>query len=180
MKSPYFISVSTQFINHFDLTTTLSNSNINKSIHTMLMELSMKKKVMFTLPQPIIDGIEKRVLLNSSLTQRVTYSDVVTMYLEYGFMEMKTELNERNQMENPPPMYEIPKKVPNTIPKTYNIPIQTYDNLNFYSNKLGVKKSHLVTVCCKMFERDEDKRLSNQIKELMDSVDESYNSELED
>ena len=144
----------------------------------MLMELSMKKKVMFTLPQPIIDGIEKRVLLNSSPSKKVTYSDVVTMYLEYGFTEMKNELDERNQIKNTPPIYEIPKKVPNTIPKTYNIPIHTYENLNFYSNELGVKKSHLVTVCCKMFERDENERLSNQIKELMDSFDESYHSDV--
>jgi hypothetical protein len=39
---------------------------------------------------------------------------------------------------------KIPKKYFNTIPKTYTLPIEVVDRLNYYSNVLGVKKSHLV------------------------------------
>lgn len=107
-------------------------------------------KVTYTLPKKIIERIHLRLLLEMTYNPKITYSQIITNYLEKGFEIMEEELIENN----PNSIYEMSKKFPNTIPKTYTIPIRVNKLLDHYSKKLGVKKSHLVVVSCKFFERE--------------------------
>lgn len=129
----------------------------------------MKKKVTFTLPKYTIKDIKKRVFKIRQLSNKVTYSDVVTMYLEYSFKDMEDELIERNNMDNPPSLYSISKKLHFTIPKTYVIPMEVSEKLNYYSMRLGLKKSHLIILSCKIFEKENEDKINQKILELLDT-----------
>ena len=89
---------------------------------------------------------------------------------------MEDELVELMSAENPPSMYAISKKFHNTIAKTYSIPMEVYEKFEYYSMILGIKKSHLASACCLLYEREDHEKLSQEIHDLMWG-DESCNLE---
>jgi len=56
----------------------------------------------------------------------------------FGVFESELVEYGKNHFEN------TPKKYPNTIPITITLPFEVVERLDYYSDKLGVKKSHLV------------------------------------
>jgi len=64
------------------------------------------------------------------------------------------------------------------VPKTFTLPIGVVEILNWFSDMLSVKRSHLVSALIVDFEsemkRKEDEKISQQIDALMKIVDESY------
>jgi predicted DNA-binding protein len=90
-------------------------------------------RVTYTLPKEIIPH-----LLVLSVVLEKSLSKIIRLSLEEGFeiMEESLRLNED--------LSSIPKKRRNTITKTFTIPIEVSERLSYYSEKLGLKKSHLV------------------------------------
>lgn len=66
-----------------------------------------------------------------------------------------------------------------TVPKTFTLPNEVVEVINWFSDMMSVKRSHLVSALIVDFERElkkkEDERLSQQIDELMKLMDETYN-----
>ena len=136
----------------------------------------MKKKVTFTLSKDISKTINERVFLNSTPWKKLTCSDVVAIYLENSFKYMEEELQELRSVENPPSIYgKTSKKKSNTFARTFSIPMQTYERLYYYSTMLGIKKSHLITVCCEIYEMEEFDKLSQEIHDLVWGDESSVN-----
>ena len=65
---------------------------------------------------------------------------------------------------------KLPKKIINTIPKTYTLPIDVENTLTWFSNKLLIKKSHLVKCCIKNYELMEKEKEQQKISEQMKKI----------
>jgi len=126
------------------------------------------KKVTYTLGQRVINIIERRSYLSD-----ISQSQWLSNCIQLGFQMMVDDYKDNNEQ----PLVGSKKKRLNTIPKTFNLPMDVITTLNWFSEKLGMKKSHLVIGCVLNFERAESEKLSQQIKELMDSASE-YESNL--
>ena len=96
------------------------------------------KKVTFTL----MDMDIKRVI---DLVNRleITKSSIIKDCLlkSFGWFEEELMDNDGKPLSE---TYSYPKKYPNTKPITVTLPFEVVDRLDYYSKKLGVKKSHLV------------------------------------
>ena len=119
------------------------------------------KKVTYTLQKEIIDIIEKK-----SHLEKIPQSKLLSIYIQSGY-EMLLEECDENDSES---ISEFPKKIFNTIPKTYTLPIDVENTLTWFSNKLLIKKSHLVKCCIKNYEfmekEKEEQRISEQRKRM--------------
>ncbi len=71
---------------------------------------------------------------------------------------------------NKQPLVGAKRKRHHTTPKTFTLPIDVINTLSWFSEKLGMKKSHLVVGSVLNFERAESEKLSNQIQQLMQSA----------
>ena len=122
------------------------------------------KKVTYTLQKEIIDIIEKK-----SHLEKIPQSKLLSIYIQSGY-EMMLEECDENDSES---ISEFPKKIFNTIPKTYTLPIDVENTLTWFSNKLLIKKSHLVKCCIKNYEfmekEKEEQRISEQRKRMQHS-----------
>lgn len=122
------------------------------------------KKVTYTLQKEIIDIIEKR-----SRLKKLPQSKLLSIYIQSGY-EMLLEECDENDSES---ISKLPKKIFNTIPKTYTLPIDVENTLTWFSNKLLIKKSHLVKCCIKNYElmekEKEQQRISEQRKRMQQS-----------
>ena len=127
------------------------------------------KKVTYTLQKEIIDIIEKR-----SCLEKIPQSKLLSTYVQSGYEMLLEECDENNSGL----ISEFPKKIFNTIPKTFTLPIDVENTLTWFSNKLLIKKSHLVKACVKNYERmekeKEEQKISNQIDELLVLMGQSY------
>ena len=122
------------------------------------------KKVTYTLQKEIIDIIEKK-----SHLEKIPQSKLLSIYIQSGYEMLLEECNENNNES----ISEFPKKIFNTIPKTYTLPIDVENTLTWFSNKLLIKKSHLVKCCIKNYEfmekEKEQQRISEQRKRMQQS-----------
>lgn len=122
------------------------------------------KKVTYTLQKEIIDIIEKKSHLG-----KIPQSKLLSIYIQSGY-EMLLEECDENDSES---ISEFPKKIFNTIPKTFTLPIDVENTLTWFSNKLLIKKSHLVKCCIKNYEfmekEKEQQRISEQRKKMQQS-----------
>lgn len=122
------------------------------------------KKVTYTLQKEIIDIIEKK-----SHLEKIPQSKLLSIYIQSGY-EMLLEECDENDSES---ISEFPKKIFNTIPKTFTLPIDVENTLTWFSNKLLIKKSHLVKCCIKNYEfmekEKEQQRISEQRKRMQQS-----------
>jgi hypothetical protein len=127
------------------------------------------KKVTYTLEKGIIDFIE-----NKSIRLGISKSKLISFYIQSGYDLLVDEYYE-NECK---PLIGVRKKRDNTIPKTFTLPIDVENTLSWFSEKLGLKKSHLVLGCIVDYEidskRKEDDKISHIIGDLMKIVDESY------
>ncbi len=123
------------------------------------------KKVTYTLDQRIINIIERRAYL-SDIPQSRWLSDCIQL----GFQMMVDDYNDNDKQ----PLVGAKRKRPNTIAKTFTLPMDVITTLNWFSEKLGMKKSHLIIGCVLNYEGAESEKLSQQIKKLMDSFEDNY------
>ncbi|GEM_PF-1362907 len=121
------------------------------------------KKVTYTLDQRIINIIERRSYLTDHSQSRW-----LSNCIQLGFQMMVDDYNDNNEQ----PLVGSKKKRLNTVPKTFTLPTDVITTLNWFSEKLGMKKSHLVIGCVLNYEKMESEKLSQQIDELMDSAEE--------
>lgn len=125
------------------------------------------KKVTYTLEKEIINIVEKR-----SALEKIPQSKLLSIYVQSGF-EMLMEECDENDSES---ISEFPKKIFNTIPKTYTLPIDVEKILSWFSNKLLIKKSHLVKICIQNYElmekEKQEQKISKQFDELMEKENE--------
>ena len=100
------------------------------------------KKVTYRLSENQLLNIDIILLMNSVELNgaRTTKSSIIKDCLLQSF-----ELFEKELMDNGgKPFEKIPKKFSDSIPLTITLPFDVVDKLEYYSTKLGVKKSHLV------------------------------------
>ena len=122
------------------------------------------KKVTYTLEKEIIDIIEKK-----SHLEKIPLSKLLSIYIQSGY-EMLLEECDGNNREL---ISKLPKKISNTTPKTFTLPIDVENTLTWFSNKLLIKKSHLVKCCIKNYEfmekEKEQQSISEQRKRMQQS-----------
>ena len=122
------------------------------------------KKVTYTLQKEIIDIIEKK-----SHLEKIPQSKLLSTYVQSGYEMLLEECDENNSGL----ISEFPKKIFNTIPKTFTLPIDVENTLTWFSNKLLIKKSHLVKACVKNYERMEKEKEEQKISEYIIKIKES-------
>lgn len=122
------------------------------------------KKVTYTLEKSIVDVIYKR-----SLFENIPQSQYVSFCIQKGYSLMVDEYSESGGK----PIKSITKRF-GTIPKTFTLPNEVVEVVNWFSDKMSVKRSHLVSALIVDFEREmqreEDEKLSQQIDDLMNMV----------
>lgn len=106
-----------------------------------------RKKVCYTLEQKAIDKIDqlsglKKRAKSKYLSDCIKYS-CKKMMKEYCDMGSDNDVNNEKKSFN----YDIKNRTSGTIPKTFILPINVIEDLNWFSEKLGMKKSHLVFCC---------------------------------
>ena len=122
------------------------------------------KKVTYTLQKEIIDIIEKK-----SRLKKLPQSKLLSIYIQSGY-EMLLEECDENDIES---ISKLSKKIFNTIPKTYTLPIDVENTLTWFSNKLLIKKSHLVKCCIKNYERMEKEKQQQELSEFVSKIEQS-------
>ena len=122
------------------------------------------KKVTYTLQKEIIDIIEKK-----SHLEKIPQSKLLSIYIQSGYEMLLEECDENDRKL----ISKLPKKIFNTTPKTFTLPIDVENTLTWFSNKLLIKKSHLVKCCIKNYEfmekEKEQQRISEQRKRMQQS-----------
>ena len=119
------------------------------------------KKVTYTLDRRVINIIERRAFL-SDFSQSRWLSNCIQL----GFEIMVDDYYDNDKQ----PLVGAKHKRRYTTPKTFTLPIDVINTLSWFSEKLGMKKSHLVVGSVFNFERAESEKLSQQITELMASA----------
>lgn len=127
-------------------------------------------RVTYTLKEVDVD-----IINHYSQLYNLPKSKFVSNCIEYGFGFMEEELEEFKNNDDES-LYKRGRKFFDTTPKTFTLPKDVIDRLNYYSKELKVKKSHLVGVSIYLMyekiEEDENQKhqkdLDNQIEELMD------------
>lgn len=118
-----------------------------------------RKKVCYTLDKKVINLIDKK-----SALKKKTKSQYLADCIEYGYSMMMGEYKKNGRK----PFTHFDKKRSSTIPKTYILPLSVIKTLDFFSKKLGVKKSHLVVGC--VMNLEDRTRESNNIDDFMDFI----------
>ena len=116
------------------------------------------KKVAYTLSPDVINLIDQKSALEKKSTSKCL-ADCINR--GYGTM-----LEDYYDNDEKPYNYTTGKRRKNTIRKTFSLPIDIVDELNWFSEKLGMKKSHLVVRCVLNYERP--KSNLDQIDKIMD------------
>ena len=100
------------------------------------------KKVCYRLSENQLLEIDIVMLMKSVEPNRVrtTKSSIIKNCLLASFGLFEKELVESAGKQ----LSGVPKKLSNSIPITITLPFEVVDKLDYYSSKLGVKKSHLV------------------------------------
>ena len=103
------------------------------------------KKVAYTLDQKVIDIINEL-----SFVEKKSTSKVLADCIKRGYGTMLEDYYDNDEK---PYNYTTGKRRKNTIAKTFNLPIDIVDELDWFSKKLGMKKSHLIIFCVLNYER---------------------------
>jgi hypothetical protein len=116
------------------------------------------KKVAYTLSPEVLDLIAE----NSALEKK-TKSKYLAICIKRAYGTMLEDYYENDKK---PYNYTTGKRRKNTIRKTFTLPINIVNDLDFFSKKLGIKKSHLILFCVLNFERP--KNTLDQIDKIME------------
>ncbi|MCN4144008.1 MAG: hypothetical protein LC437_02720 [Thiohalomonas sp.] len=125
------------------------------------------KKVTYTLDQRVINIIERKSYLTD-----LSQSRWLSNSIQLGFEMMVDDYYDNDKK----PLVGAKRKRPNTIPKTFTLPTDVVTTLNWFSEKLGMKKNHLVSASILNFEKTEEEKLDKKIDDLMKSVEEAYSN----
>jgi predicted DNA-binding protein YlxM (UPF0122 family) len=96
------------------------------------------KKVTYSLSLEVITIINVKYLKELSIGNHISKSSIIRKSIEDSFKVFEEELKNWDTKKN------YRKRLFNTIPKTFSLPFEIDEKLNYYSKKLKVKKSHLV------------------------------------
>jgi len=118
------------------------------------------KKVAYTLSPEVLDLIAE----NSALEKK-TKSKYLANCIKRAYGTMLEDYYDNDEK---PYSYTTGKRRKNTIRKTFTLPINIVNDLDFFSKKLGIKKSHLILFCVLNFERP--KSNLDQIDKIMDDL----------
>ena len=121
------------------------------------------KRVSYTLQNKMIHFIN-----HHSNWLNISKSKLVSQCIEECFPMMDEELNYMRKT-NGYSLYKHAKKFHNSFPITLTLSEIVVDRLNYYSQELDVKKSHLVEISVYLMDEKVSQELENDIKELMDS-----------
>ena len=125
-----------------------------------------RKKVCYTLDQKVIDLISEKSVLEKKLK-----SEYLADCIEYGYKIMMGKYKENGKK----PYTHVEKRRFYTIGKTYILPLDVIKRLSWFSEKLGVKKSHLVVSCVLNYEKRKGTPDSlDDLDNLMDYVIDYY------
>ncbi len=116
------------------------------------------KKVAYTLDQKVIDIINEL-----SIVEKKSKSKCLADCIKRGYGTMLEDYQANNEK---PYNYTTGKRRKNTRRKTFSLSRDIVDELNWFSEKLGMKKSHLVVRCVMNYERP--KSNLDQIDKIMD------------
>jgi hypothetical protein len=118
------------------------------------------KKVAYTLDQKVIDIINEL-----SIVEKKSTSKVLANCIQRGYGTMLADYYDNDEK---PYSYTTGKRRKNTIRKTFTLPVNIVNDLDWFSKKLGIKKSHLILFCVLNFERP--KNTLDQIDKIMDDL----------
>ena len=109
-------------------------------VHIIEQEFVMikGKKVAYTLSPDVINIINKR-----SIFEKKSKSEYLKYCIKTGYEMMLEDYQENDEKPLNCPI----KRRKNTIRTNFTLPIDVVNELDLFSKKLGMKKSHLV-VCC--------------------------------
>jgi hypothetical protein len=116
------------------------------------------KKVAYTLDQKVIDIINEM-----SIVEKKSKSKCLADCIKRGYGTMLEDYYDNDEK---PYNYTTGKRRKNTIAKTFTLPIYIVNDLDWFSKKLGMKKSHLIIFCVLNYERP--KSNLDQIDKIMD------------
>lgn len=119
------------------------------------------KKVAYTLSKKAINIINER-----SILEKKSKSKYLSDCIKIGYEMMLEDYYDNDQK----PLDCSVKIMKNTIKKTFVLPTDVVNELNLFSEKLGMKKSHLVYCCVLDAERkaSEKRNKSREIDEYID------------
>jgi len=118
--------------------------------------------------------LETQIVNHYSEYYNLSKSKFVSLCIEHGIEFMEEELEDFRKSGNES-LYENGKKYSNTKPMTLSLSKYIIDKLKYYSRELKVKKSHLVSISIYLLYEKNQKELSDDIDELMNSVsDDGY------
>ena len=122
--------------------------------------MKQHKKVTYTLDQRTI-GIISRYSFLDDISKSKFVS--ICVQLSYEMMIDDDDDDDKEQFNG------VKKKRKNTTPITFTLPIDVLRNLDWFSGKLDMKKSHLVSASILNYEQKESEKLSQKIDDLMRS-----------
>lgn len=125
------------------------------------------KKVAYTLDQKVIEIISKR-----SIFEKKSKSEYLADCIKTGYEMMLEDYQANNESQLNCPI----KRRKNTIRKTFTLPIDVVNELDLFSKKLGMKKSHLV-VCCVLDairKESEECKITEEHKTTEELIDDLY------
>ena len=125
------------------------------------------KKVAYTLSPDVINLIDKR-----SVLEKKTKSQVLADCIKSGYEMMLEDYQENDEKPLNCPI----KRRKNTIRTNFTLPIDVVNELNLFSEKLGMKKSHLV-VCCVLDairKESEECKITEEHKTTEELIDDLY------
>ena len=117
------------------------------------------KKVTYTLPKAIINTVEKRSFL-AEITMSRWLSDCIQNSYEMIIDGYYTN--------NKQPLVGFSRRRNGTVPKTFSVPIKVFETLRWFSRKLDMKTSHLVTLCVLNTEWGSVDGKSQRLEDLME------------
>lgn len=94
----------------------------------------------------MLDDRAVATLHEMSIVEKKSTSKILADCIKRGYGTMLED-------DKKPYNYTTGKRRKNTIRKTFSLPIDIVDELNWFSEKLGMKKSHLVVRCVMNYER---------------------------
>lgn len=118
------------------------------------------KKACYTLDQKVID-----ILNEMSFVEKKSKSKCLADCIKRGYGTMLEDYYDNDEK---PYSYTTGKRRKNTRRQTFTLPVNIVNDLDWFSKKLGIKKSHLILFCVLNFERP--KNTLDQIDKIMDDL----------
>lgn len=124
-----------------------------------------QKKVTYMLDKKSIRNVERLSLLSD-----ISMSKVVSNCIEFGLQDLLEAYNFSDRK----PIIGIIRKRKGTTKKSFTLPVKNIQILNWFSEKMDVKKSILLCSLIENFKRAESEKLSKEIEDFMNFIEEFH------